>query len=231
MPIQNYGDFLAALREAGFSMGGGNAKGIFSLLEACGEGTEPENSPIRWHSEEPERDPWEWRMRVLEEEKDIAYGKLFFGTSGYITKEWYPYFLAVRRQGQSLEECYESGTISHQAKLIYDAICRNGMLAMHEIRQACGFTRADSSKFQRAMTELQMRLFISMCGRKQKQDKYGMGYGWNSTSFCTVEAFWEARDEIMPEMEPEIAFEKLRLQVLKLNPAAKEKDLRRFILG
>lgn len=25
--------------------------------------------------------------------------KVFFGTSGYITREWYPYFLAVRRQG------------------------------------------------------------------------------------------------------------------------------------
>ena len=43
-------------------------------------------------------------MRVLEEREDIAYSKVFFRTSGYITREWYPYFYAVRRKGESFQE-------------------------------------------------------------------------------------------------------------------------------
>ena len=59
-------------------------------------------------------------MRVLEERDDIVYAKLFFRTSGFITKEWYPYFYAVRRQGETFEEAYENGTISQMAKRIYE---------------------------------------------------------------------------------------------------------------
>ena len=41
----------------------------------------------------------------------------------------------------------------------------------------------------RALVELQMGLFIAMTGRKQKKNKYGIEYGWNSTVFTTVENF------------------------------------------
>ena len=62
-------------------------------------------------------------MRVLDERGDIAYAKLFFKKSGYIIKEWYPYFLAARRGGNTFDEAYKDGTISHLAKRIYDVVC------------------------------------------------------------------------------------------------------------
>ena len=31
---------------------------------------------------DPETDPWEWRIRVLDERDDIAYAKLFYKKSG-----------------------------------------------------------------------------------------------------------------------------------------------------
>ncbi len=43
--------------------------------------------PVKWHCGDQEVDPWEWRMRVLEERTDIAYSKVFRGTSGFITVE------------------------------------------------------------------------------------------------------------------------------------------------
>ena len=36
-------------------------------------------------------------MRVLDERNDIADTTLFFKKSGFITKEWYPYFLSAER--------------------------------------------------------------------------------------------------------------------------------------
>lgn len=231
MEIRNFDDFVSALRHSGFSMGGGNAKGIYSLLSSFGEGKEPQNCPIRWHSEDPEIDPWEWRMRVLEERGDIAYAKLFFKTSGYITKEWYPYFLAVRREGEDFFEKYESGIISHTAKRIYEIISREGEVALHQLKQLGNFKKEDNSAFERAMAELQMGMFITICGRTRKLNKYGMSYGWNSTVFCTVERFWEERGVELPEVDQKAAYEKIKNQILILNPEAGEKEIDKFIRG
>lgn len=95
---------------------GGNTKGTYAVVPYDWKEQEFVDSPIKWHT----GDPWEWRMRVLEERDDIVYAKLFFRTSGFITKEWYPYFYAVRRQGETFEEAYENGTISQMAKRIYE---------------------------------------------------------------------------------------------------------------
>ena len=100
--IKSFDEFCDKLLESGFSMGGSNAKGIYAIIPFDWKSSIP-GCPIVWHTGEPDTDPWEWRMRVLEERDDIAYGKVFFGAGGYITKEWYPYFLTVRRQGFTLK--------------------------------------------------------------------------------------------------------------------------------
>ena len=70
--IQNFDDFCRELNRCGFSMGGGNAKGIYAVIPYDWKNT-PTGCNIVWHTGDPETDPWEWRMRVLEEKKDIAY--------------------------------------------------------------------------------------------------------------------------------------------------------------
>lgn len=210
--------------------GGGNAKGIWSVIPYDWTAQEYGGCPVRWHTGDPETDPWEWRMRVLEEREDIAYGKVFFQTSGYIAKEWYPFFYAVRRSGETFSDAYENGTISQTAKRIYE-IVSDGEVAFHEIKQLGGFRREDKAKFDRAMVELQMGMFITMCGRAQKVNQYGIAYGWNSTVFTTVEDFWEKRGFSLPDLDPEESYEAVRAQVLRLNPAAEEKKIKKFIRG
>lgn len=226
--VKSFDEFCEVLLKNGFSMGGGNAKGIYAIVDFDWKET-PEDCPIRWHTGAPETDPWEWRMRVLEERNDIAYGKVFFGTSGYITREWYPYFLSVRRQGMVFDEWYDEGKISQLEKEIYEAICENGQLALHELKAACGITKETASRFDRALTNLQRNLFITMCGRKQKTNKFGEGYGWNSTVFCTVEEFWG--EDLSVEISAEEAYQKIRDRILELNPEAEEKKIKKFILG
>ncbi len=225
--ISSFNDFCEELIKCGFSMGGGNAKGIFAIIPFNWNSSIPD-CPIEWHTGDPETDPWEWRMRVLEERNDIAYGKVFFGTSGYITKEWYPFFLAVRRQGMVFDEWYDEGKISQLEKNIYETINENGQVALHDLKRTCGITKETAGKFDRALTNLQRNLFITMCGRTQKQNKLGMGYGWSSTVFCTVEKFWG--EDLSADISFEEAYRKIHDRVLKLNPAAEEKVIRKFIL-
>lgn len=223
--ITCYADFVSRLLKTGFTIGGENGEDVFTLADEF-------EKNICWHTENMETDPWEWRMRVLQEREDIAYGKVFFGKSGYITKEWYPYFLAVRRGGQSMDEAYEAGNISRYAKMIYSAIADDGAVPTHALRGLCGFGPEDKAKMERALTELQGKLYITMCGNQQKISRSGALYGWSSTMFCTAEAFWDG--EVFAKaarIDASDAEARIRKRIYEMNPAAQEKKVKKFIFG
>ena len=230
--IQNYDDFIKALFTAGFSMGGGNDEGIYSVISWNWNESPPYDTPVRWHTGDPETDPWEWRIRVLDEREDIAYAKLFFRKSGYISREWYPFFLAARRNVINFEEDYASGKVSYFAKLIYDILLENEVLPLHVIKQIGRFSKEDKSKFDRALTELQMKMYITMCGRKRKLSQKGEEYGWSSTVFCTVESYFGK--EVMEQaahINKLEAEKKITEQIYSLNPVAEAKKIQKFIMG
>ncbi|HNX61063.1 MAG TPA: hypothetical protein PKN45_00365 [Candidatus Limiplasma sp.] len=230
--IAGYEDFIRVLLDAGFSMGGGNNKGIFSIVPWSWDETPPYDTPVRWHTGDPETDPWEWRMRVLDERKDIAYAKMFFNASGYLTAQWAPSFLAVRRGRETLAEAYEAGRISHLAKRVYETVAGQGVLPLHAIKPLAGIAKEDASRFERALVELQMKMYLTMCGRQQKTSAAGKEYGWSSTVFCTVEDFWgEAVLAQAAEMDREEAIARITAQVLRLNPGAEPKKVKKFIEG
>ena len=230
--IKNYHDFIAALLDAGFSMGGGNGGGMYSIVPWGWDESPPYDTPVRWHTGDPDTDPWEWRMRVLDERDDIAYGKVFFKKAGYITKHWYPYFFAARRGGKSFCDQYADGMISHFAKRIYDAVAEHGSLSLCGIKYVAGFGREDKSRFDAALTELQMKLFLTMCGRQAKISQRGEEYGWSSTVFCTVETFWPPEIfEKAANIGADEAAIAITERLLKLNPSAEEKKIVKLIKG
>ena len=230
--IRNFDDFVETLLNAGFSMGGSNSEGMYSIIPWNWNEEPPYDTPVRWHTGDAETDPWEWRIRVLDERDDIAYSKLFFKKSGFVTKEWYPYFLAARRGGAEFEDVYTEGTISHFAKRIYEVVSANERIPVDAIKREAEFTREDKAGFDRALTELQMRMFITTCGTKQKLSQMGMEYGWASTMFCTAERFFS--DDVF-EKAASIGMEAAKCaimgQVLKLNPGTAEKKIHKFIFG
>jgi hypothetical protein len=231
MDIKNYNDFCRALLAAGFSIAGGNDEGVFGLINFDWR-SEPPGSPIRWHTGDLDTDPWEWRIRVLKERDDIAYGKLFFRKGGFITRDWYPYFLAARRSGRTFEDAYSDGLISHCAKRVYDILSAYGALSIHEIKALAGFGKDEKFRFEKAVTDLQMGLYVTMCGQQQKRNKYGEEYGWNAMTLCLTERFWPedlfGKAAAITAEQAEAAIIK---QIFRLNPNANPKKMRRFISG
>jgi len=227
--IRNFSEFCAELLKTGFSVASGsNDEGVVSLLTPRFS----DHAALAWHTNDPDTDPWEWRVRVLDERDDIAYGKMFFRKAGYITREWYPTFLAARRDGQSFEDAYADGLYSQNAKRIFETLSENGPLPMHEIKSRGGFHREDASRFEKALTDLQMGLFITMCGQRQKISKTGEGYGWASMMYCTVEQFWpQPVFDRAASVSPKEAEAAIAERVNLLNPNADQKNLRRFIYG
>lgn len=214
-------DFTAALRKAGMTIGGQNSEGVFTLCDFFGPN-------IRWHTEDPETDPWEWRVRVLDETEDIAYGKLFFKKSGYLTREWLPDFLAVRRNEPFFRDLLEDPV----AKRIYEIVRENGPLPLHIIKQLGFFSREEQKDFEKALVFLQSGLFLTMCGRARKKSRNGEEYGWSSTVFClTEDRFGTEIFRRGSAQEPGRAYAAIQLHLLSLNPEAAGKKLEKFILG
>ena len=230
--IRNYDDFVKALLSAGFSMASGKGDGIYSIVTWTWNEEPPYETPVRWHTEDPKTDPWEWRVRVLNERDDIAYGKLFFKKSGFITKEWYPYFLAARRGTANFEDFYLQGAMSQTAKSILGLLDEGGKLPVHDIKRIGRFE--DKPAFERALVELQMNMFITVCGSRQKLSKLGIEAtnGMASMVYCTTEKFFGK--EVFKKaasISSETAYGKIREQILKLNPNAQEKKIQKFIFG
>ncbi|MCA5960928.1 hypothetical protein LC724_11655 [Blautia sp. RD014234] len=117
--IRSYEDFTEVLLEAGFSMGGGSSEGIYSIINWEWDKEPPYETPVRWHTGDRETDPWEWRMRVLDERDDIAYAKCFFKKSGYITRQWYPCFSPAAEEAWILWICiWRAGSAMRQNAFI-----------------------------------------------------------------------------------------------------------------
>jgi hypothetical protein len=232
MKLNNFEDFIAVLLNAGFSTGSGHTEGVYAVVPFAWDESPPFRTKVRWHTGDPETDPWEWRIRVLEERNDIAYAKVFFKKSGYITKEWYPYFLTARRKGMDFDEEYARGTISSDAKRIYNVVKEGGALPLHEIKRLGGFSQEYKSRFDAAVLELQMKLYVTICGARQKVSLTGMEYGWRSTVFCTVEKFWDKTVfEKANRFSVKEAADRITEQVYRLNPDADARKVKKFIEG
>jgi hypothetical protein len=230
MMISSYKDFIEELLAAGFSQFGLGKDSVASLFPYSWS-EQPGDCPVRWFCGDPDRDPWRWRERVLERD-DIAYSKVFFKKHGFITRDWYAYFLAVRRQGRDFDDAYADGLYSRAALRIYDCLRQNGALPVHEIKPLTGFGKDEKASFERALAELQMGLYITVCGHAQKISRAGESYGWASDVYCLVEEFFpDAVFEATALLEPEAAAKKIEAQVCRLNPEAEPKNVRKFIHG
>jgi hypothetical protein len=218
--IKEYDEFINVLEQVGFMPLSNNCIDFINLSALTEEKA--------WHTDLP-TDPWSWRVKA-EKERKAAYGKLFDKKPSFIAMEWYPLFIAARRKGRSFEEVYAEGTYSNYAKQIYQLFKNNKILAAHEIKALAGFNKETNSKYEAAITELQMGMFITINGTKHKLNQKGEAYGWPSTAYSTVENW--AGEKLMEEAEeidPMEAIDIIIDRVTKINPQADYKKIRKFL--
>ena len=65
--IQNYEDFCRELNSCGFSMGGGNAKGVFALIDYDWTNQDLLDTPVKWYCGDSELDPKESSERIRQQ--------------------------------------------------------------------------------------------------------------------------------------------------------------------
>lgn len=224
LKFTTFDEFVNTVRRIGFLPGGfpWSENGALSVHSLADPG-------VMWHSGIPDLDPWMWRIRVLTDCEDIAYGKVFGGKSGYITREWYPTFIAARRRADTLDEAWEDGKISRTSKLVYDALRDVPALSTFDLKAAAGLNREKKSVYERALTDLQMSLYITYCGEAQKISRAGEPYGWPGAVFCTVENFFPGVEEEAAEIDPDEAAERIAERVWDILPWVDDKEIKALI--
>ncbi len=218
--ISQYDEFLKAIKDVGFMPLSNNCIHFINLSAL----TELEE----WHTG-LESDPWQWRIKV-EADGKAAYAKLFDKKPGFISLEWYPVFLAARRKGRSFREIYSQGLISNDAKNIYDLFENHDNLAIYEIKTMAGFTKETNSKYESAMCELQMGMFITINGTKQKVSAKGDTYGWPATAYSTVEKW--AGEKLIEKahcMNPEDAMAEIVERIAEFTQSPDPRKMKKFV--
>lgn len=148
-------------------------------------------SPDYWWSGVQEEDPWEWRA-IIAAEGNIAYGKLYGNKAGFVSREWYPYLAAYRRDGYDFDSRYEDGLASHRAKKIMDLLEIKEEIFSNELKVAAGFGKEGEKGFEATLASLQMQTYITVRGFRRRSNKKNVEYGWPVAIYSLSERLFGA---------------------------------------
>ena len=150
----------------------------FSVEECC--------PPELWFSEEADG-PWEWKGPAARSGQCV-YGKFFGGRAGFISKEWFPDFANLRRDGYDFDARYEDGLAARKDKEVYDTLTEHGTLLSKELKRLCNYRKGGNRGFDTVITRLQMQSYVTIGDFVYLQNKYGQTYGWGVAQYTTPEA-------------------------------------------
>ena len=154
-------------------------------------------------------DPWDWRQ-ILAADEGIAYGKFFDKKAGFVSKEWFPDFANLRRDGYDWEGLYEDGKMKHRNKQILEALDITEESTGKELLTCDLKKRANVAKgFEGALTELQMQTFLLMAAFRQRINKQGQPYGWHVAVIETPETKWGYEHINSVDRTPEASKERI----------------------
>lgn len=212
-------DVVAKIHEVGFLPLFASAVPGFSVEE--------HTYAFDWWVDDPDRDPWAWRMKIAARD-DIAYGKFFDRKAGFVSLAWFPDFANYRRNGYDFEGLYEDGKMNGRAKKILDALKLDGdavglEMMSGELRKKSAIEKG----FDNAMIDLQMQSFLLISRFQQKRNKRGEEYGWHLPAFKTPETKWGYDAVNRISESPEASWNRIAEQIRRFYPSAEEAVIRK----
>lgn len=145
---------LAFINETGFCAAFSAGLGVPCLREAIEGRREPE---LPEHIQHDRAIIMTWNLKdLLPARKAVYYGKVIAGRPSFIALDLLPAFLRLRVARGGYRKLYESGALSHCAKLVMDALTRRGAAETKALKLSSGYAQpAQRAHFDRAMKELQ----------------------------------------------------------------------------
>ena len=208
--LARYGDLCTLIEKIGFIP-------LFSCV-IPGFSVEELTVANPWWSDDIEHDPWQWRQRVATE-GNIAYGKFFNNKAGFISRSWYPLFVAYRRNGLDFAERKAAGMSSRPCSVIMDILESGEQFFTYELKGIGGFGRNGMGGFEGALTKLQMETYVTMRGFEPRHNRNGEEYGW-AVGICSCSERLFSKEIAMSGAYGQTeAKEKLRDHLISLIPS------------
>ncbi|MBO4306378.1 MAG: hypothetical protein J5890_04225 [Clostridia bacterium] len=166
--------------------------------------------------------PWEWKTDVG------IYGKLFRGKAVFMSPEWYGILACYRRDGYDYEGMFEDGLLSRNALSVMESIGNESLIST-VLRSR---VQMESSAFDKAITELQMKCFLLPSGFEYAIDKNGRPYGWGIAKYAPSDyVYGKLIADAESEYTPDTAKEMLIEHVMEVCPGVDIKKAERLIRG
>ncbi|MBR2256648.1 MAG: hypothetical protein IJ899_04755 [Blautia sp.] len=188
-----------------------------------------------WFTGDSSTDPWEWRQ-ILSSDPEIAYGKFFNKTAGFISKDFFPVFANYRRNGYDFDALFEDELVSYRSKKVMDVFelddeAVGKTILSSEVKQLAGFGKDGGEKnFEGVLTDLQMQTYLIISSFQQKKNKKGQSYGWYLAVLETPETKW-GRDFVTSHYsdDPSQSWSEIKTRMLQFFPDAAEKDVTKLL--
>lgn len=175
--IRSAEDMVELVREYGFLPFFKGAVEGFSVEECC-----PREL---WFSDTAEG-PWEWKGPAVRT-GECAYGKLYGGKAGFVSREWLPELCNWRRDGYDFDARYEDGLAATKDKNVYDAVAERGRVLSVDLKDELNYRRGGNKGFDTVITRLQSGTYIIISDFVYMRDKKGKPYGWGVAEYSTPE--------------------------------------------
>lgn len=208
-----------------------NQTGFLPLFknEIDGFSVEEHTYGPHWWSGDEKVDPWEWR-RLIAAGGRIAYGKFFDNKAGFLSLDWLPVFVNLRRNGYDFDARWDDEKASFRQKKLMDLFESGEPLYSFEMKEKAGFGKGGEKNFEGTLTALQMQTYLVVRDFRQRRNKAGLPYGWAIALYTTPETIWgyDAVTACYKEA-PERSKEKIYDQMRQLFPAAAEAQLKKVL--
>ena len=183
-----------------------------------------------WWTGDEASDPWAWRV-ILARDPDIAYGKFFNKSAGFVSKSFFPTFANYRRNGYDFDSLFEDELASYRAKKVMDVFelddeAVGKELLSYEVKELA----AVDKNFQGTLTDLQMQTYLILSDFRQRKNKKGQTYGWHIAAVETPETKW-GRGFVTSAYadDPKDSWSKLEKRVKQNFPAATDESIRKIL--
>ena len=138
-----------------------------------------------WWTDDPQRDPWLWRMQ-LASSKRFWYGKLFDHCAGFVSKKWIPCFANLRRDGYDFDSRVDEGLVRPIDRDIMRLFAEQSQLTLSDIKSGA----AVKTGLEGALSRLQAQGYLCVRDFRQRVNKQGLPYGWHVSVFTEPESVW-----------------------------------------
>ncbi|MGX8714850.1 MAG: AlkZ-related protein [Lachnospiraceae bacterium] len=208
-----------------------NEVGFLPLFanEVPGFSAEEHVSPLYWFTGDPEQDPWTWR-EIIAATGEVAYGKFFNNKTGFISKEWFPYFVNARRDGYDFDAAWDDGLVQRRYKAIMDLFEDGRQHPGFEVKPAAGFGKDGYKNFEGCMTTLQMQTYLVIRRFERRKNKKGQAYGMAVSYYQKPEMLW-SYDHVTSAYreDPEESAQRIFARAKELFPEGTDQAIRKML--